>query len=89
MSRAVRRIGLSLGTDLCWPRLYEELLGRLDLEIPWEGERVRLEVSRREIRPFDLRSACPYDLLIDRLTHWFPHSREWIKKAVLMDGLSG
>ena len=25
--------------------------------------------------------------MVDRLTHWYSTSREWIKKAVLMDGL--
>ena len=28
-----------------------------------------------------------YDLVIDRLTHWYHTSREWIKKAIIMDGL--
>ena len=87
MSDAVRRIGLSLGTDLVWPRLYEALVEKLGLRIRHRGEVVRVEVSRREIRPFSLRASSPYDLVIDRLTHWFPHSREWIKKAILMDGL--
>jgi len=26
-----------------------------------------------------------YDLVIDRLTHWYYTSREWIKKAVVMN----
>ncbi len=39
------------------------------------------------IEPFDLRQPCRYDLVIDRLTHWYHTSREWIKKAILMDGL--
>ncbi len=25
--------------------------------------------------------------MLDRLTHWYHTSREWIKKAILMDGL--
>jgi hypothetical protein len=28
-----------------------------------------------------------YDVVLDRLTHWYHTSREWIKKAVVMDGL--
>jgi len=28
-----RRIGLSLGADLCWPICYEEVLRRLDLAL--------------------------------------------------------
>jgi hypothetical protein len=39
------------------------------------------------IEPFDLRQPCSYDVVIDRLTHWFHTSREWIKKAVVMNDL--
>ena len=39
------------------------------------------------IEPFDLRQPTSYDLVVDRLTHWYTTSREWIKKAVIMDGL--
>ena len=27
------------------------------------------------------------DLLLDRVTHWYHASREWIKKAVILDGV--
>ncbi len=33
------------------------------------------------------RQPVRYDVVIDRLTHWYGTSREWIKKAVVMDGL--
>ena len=39
------------------------------------------------IEPFDLRQPVAYDVILDRLTHWYHLSREWIKKAVLMDGV--
>jgi hypothetical protein len=39
------------------------------------------------IEPFDIRQPCKYDVVIDRLTHWYHTSREWIKKAILMDDL--
>jgi len=87
MATVTRRIGLSLGADICWPICYEEILRRLDLRIPVEGDTVRFEVERVTIEPFDLGQPCRYDLVIDRLTHWFSTSREWIKKAVIMDGL--
>jgi hypothetical protein len=87
MGNVTRRIGLSLGADICWPIAYEAILRRLDLSIPVEGDRVRFEVERVSIEPFDLRQPCRYNLVIDRLTHWFHTSREWIKKSVLMDGL--
>jgi hypothetical protein len=48
---------------------------------------VRFEVERVTIEPFDLRQPCKYDVVIDRLTHWFHTSREWIKKCVIADGL--
>lgn len=39
------------------------------------------------VEPFSLQQPCSYDVVLDRLTHWFHTSREWIKKAVIMDGL--
>ena len=87
MADVTRRIGLSLGADLCWPICYEEVLRRLDLALDIGGDTVRFEVDRVTIEPFDLRQPSRYDLVVDRLTHWYTTSREWIKKAVLMDGL--
>ena len=87
MPTTTRRIGLSLGADICWPICYEELLGQLDLDISWNGDRLRFEVERVTIEPFNLRQPCRYDVVIDRLTHWYHISREWIKKAVIMDDL--
>jgi hypothetical protein len=85
MSEITRRIGLSLGADLCWPACYENLLRRLDLRIPSGGDTLRFEVERVTIEPFDLRQPVKYDLVVDRLTHWYFTSREWIKKAVVMN----
>ena len=87
MADVVRRIGLSLGADLCWPICYEEVLRRLDLALPVDGDTVRFEVERITIEPFDLRQPAKYDLVVDRVTHWYGTSREWIKKAVIMDGV--
>jgi len=87
MARVTRKIGLSLGADICWPLCYEQILSRLDLAIPWEGDTVAIEAERVTIEPFDLRQPCRYDVVLDRLTHWYDTSREWIKKAILMDGL--
>ena len=39
------------------------------------------------IEPFDLRQPVKYDLVIDRLTHWYTISREWIKKAIVLNDL--
>jgi hypothetical protein len=87
MARVTRKIGLSLGADICWPLCYEQILGKLQLAIPYQGDTVDLAVERVTIEPFDLRQTCEYDVVLDRLTHWFHTSREWIKKAILMDGL--
>ena len=87
MAQVTRHIGLSLGADICWPICFEEILKRLQLDIAWRGERVGFDVSRVTIEPFDLRQPVRYDLVIDRLTHWYHTSREWIKKAVVLDDL--
>ena len=87
MADVTRRIGLSLGADVCWPICYEEMMRRLDLALPVGDDVVRFAVERVTIEPFDLRQPCRYDLVVDRLTHWYTTSREWIKKAVIMDGL--
>jgi len=80
----VRRIGLSLGADLCWPAFYEDIVDMLG-PVRVGGEEVRFEVDRVLIEPFDLRQPTRYDLVIDRLTPWYHTSREWLKKAILMD----
>ena len=87
MAEVVRRIGLSLGADLCWPICFEEILKRLDLALPLGGDTLRFEVERVTIEPFDLRQPVRYDVVLDRLTHWYHTSREWIKKAVVLDDL--
>ena len=83
MADVTRKIGLSLGADLCWPAAYEALVKRLDLAIPHKKDTVRFEVERVTVEPFDLRYTPSYDLVIDRLTHWFHTSREWVKKIAL------
>jgi hypothetical protein len=85
MADVTRKIGLSLGADICWPIAYTEIMRELDLKIPHEGDTVRFEVERLSIEPFDLEEHVPHDLVIDRLTHWFNPRREWIKKAILLD----
>jgi hypothetical protein len=87
MADVTRNIGLSLGADLCWPACYEEIIDRLDLALPLGEDTVRFATERVTIEPYSLRQPCNYDLVVDRLTHWFHTSREWIKKAVIMDGL--
>ena len=51
------------------------------------GDRLRFHCERVTIEPFDLRQPVKYDLVIDRLTHWYSTSREWIKKAIVLNDL--
>jgi hypothetical protein len=87
MATVTRRIGLSLGADICWPICFEELVRRLDLTVPAGSDELRFEVERVTIEPFDLSQPCRYDVVIDRVTHWYHTSREWIKKSVIMNDL--
>lgn len=87
MPEITRHIGLSLGADLCWPICFEDILAELKPAIRVGKDTIRFQVERVTIEPFELSQPCKYDLVIDRLTHWYHVSREWIKKAVLMDGL--
>ena len=81
-------IGLSLGADVCWPIAYEELFRRLDLDgMKFRGDTLNFNVERVTIEPFSLHQPVKYDVVIDRLTHWYSTSREWIKKAIVMDDL--
>ncbi len=87
MAKQTRHIGLSLGADICWPICYEALLKELDLSLQIGENSVNFEVERIQIEPFDLMQDCKYDVVIDRLTHWYFTSREWIKKSVVVNDL--
>ncbi len=87
MADITRRIGLSLGADLCWPRCFEAIFAQLDPVLDVGGDRVKLTVERMAIEPFDLKATTPYDVILDRVTHWYHTRRERLKKAVLMDGV--
>jgi len=82
-----RKIGLSLGADICWPICYEALLKKLDLKLSIGGNTVSFESERVDIEPFSLLHDCSYDVVIDRLTHWYHTSREWIKTKILVNDL--
>ncbi len=85
MVKHTRQIGLCLGADICWPICFEEILKRLELAIPLNGETLEFHVERVTLEPFNLRQPVRYDVVIDRLTHWYSVAREWIKKAVVMN----
>jgi hypothetical protein len=77
-------LGLLLGTEDDWPRVFEALVGRLPA-IEHGGARHELRTERITNEPFDLRAKPRYDLVIDRLGWWYEVAREWVKKAALMD----
>ncbi|MEN0063745.1 MAG: hypothetical protein AAGA48_16450 [Myxococcota bacterium] len=77
-----RRIGLSLGADICWPAAFEALIGQMG-PIRIGNDEVHLECERTTVRPFSLRETPAYDLVVDRLTHWFHTQREWVKQLAL------
>lgn len=87
MGERTVNIGLSLGADICWPICYESLLDRLKLDLDLDGDRIQVHCERVTIEPFSLRQPVKYDVVIDRLTHWYSTSREWIKKAILLNDL--
>jgi hypothetical protein len=87
MATQTKRIGLSLGADICWPICFESLLHKLDLAITDGKNTLKFAVERIKIEPFDLQQPCNYDVVIDRLTHWYHPSREWIKKSIVADDL--
>ncbi len=80
-------IGLSLGADICWPIAYENLLDGLKLDLKMGRDRLSFACERVTIEPFDLAQPVKYDVVIDRLTHWYSISREWIKKAIVLNDL--
>ena len=53
MANITRRIGLSLGADICWPICYEALLKQLELKLPINGDTVSIESDRVYIEPFN------------------------------------
>ena len=87
MPEVTRKIGLSLGADICWPLAFEQILQDSRLAVKVGKDTVRFHCERTTLAPFDLQAPCRYDVVVDRLTHWFALQREWIKKSVLMDGL--
>lgn len=87
MPAVTRHIGLSLGADICWPLAFEQILADAKLSLKVGKDVVDFTCERTSIEPFALKAGCKYDLVVDRLTHWFTIQREWIKKCVLMDGL--
>jgi hypothetical protein len=78
-------IGLLLGPEDDWPTAFEQYLRRLEPRIEHGGQTHRVATERVTIEPFDLRQPVRHALVVDRLSHWYDHPREWLKKAVLLN----
>jgi hypothetical protein len=87
MPAVTRNIGLSLGADICWPLAFEQILADSKLSLKVGKDVIDFACERVGLEPFALEKGCKYDVVVDRLTHWFKLQREWIKKGVLMDDL--
>ena len=60
MANVTRKIGLSLGADICWPICFEEILEQLDLAIPLgRATRVALRGRARDDRAVRSAPAVP------------------------------
>jgi len=81
----IHRIGMLLGTEDDWPSALEQFLRRLDLRIRYGGRTHELATDRITIEPFGLRQPARHALVLDRLSYWYDHPREWLKKAALVD----
>ena len=79
-------IGLSLGADICWPICYESSLDGLKLDFEHGGDGCA-STRAGDDRALQPAAAVRYDVVIDRLTHWYHTSREWIKKAIVLNDL--
>ncbi|MEA2433796.1 MAG: hypothetical protein QOG54_1253 [Actinomycetota bacterium] len=79
-------IGMLLGTEEDWPSAFESMIRRFG-PVDHEGERHDFETERVTIEPFNLRAVPRHSVVIDRLSHWYYHPREWLKKVALMDGV--
>ena len=78
-------VGLLLGTEEDWPRAFEHLMAGLGPVGDDAGRRHEFATERLTIEPFFLRARPRTGLVIDRLSYWYYHPREWLKKAALMD----
>lgn len=78
-------IGLLLGTEDDWPTAFEQYLRRLAPQVQHGGQTHEVATERVTVEPFDLRQPSRYALVLDRLSYWYYHPREWLKKLALLD----
>ena len=71
---APKRVGLILGREWSFPPALIEEVAKRD-------EGVTVEYAR--IGATHMDQPCPYDVVIDRISHEVPFYRTWLKKALL------
>ncbi|HEU4628981.1 MAG TPA: hypothetical protein VFS08_04525 [Gemmatimonadaceae bacterium] len=69
-----RKIGLLVGREWSFPPAFIDEVARQDADVT--AEYVQLDAARMD-------EPCPYDLVIDRISHEVPYYRTWLKKASL------
>lgn len=80
-------IGLLMGPRNVWSVTFRALLSRVGPVAGSGGARHVIGCEHVPMGPFGLRDRFRYDLVIDRLAHRYYYPQEWLKKAVMMDGV--
>lgn len=83
--RIDHQIGLLLGAEKDWPRAFREILSRVG-SVRAGGAEHTFTAEPLRIHPFELTDPVRSELVIDRVGYWYFHPREWLKKAVLVNG---
>lgn len=74
MTTDVKRIGLLVGREWSWPPAFIEEVNRRNVGVV--AEYVKLGGTRQD-------ESCPYDVIVDRISHEVPYYRSYLKNAVL------
>ena len=73
-----KRVGLIIGREWSFPPAFIEEVAKRDAGVTVEYARIGAT---------SMDQPCPYDVVIDRISHEVPFYRTWLKKAVL-DGVT-
>ncbi len=82
-----KKIGLLIGDEEDWPVAIQALNQRMNSTYSYGGKNCQVVVEPVRIHPFKLSGPTSYNLVIDRLSYWHFNPREWLKKAVLLNGV--
>jgi len=76
----------AVGDEDDWPSTLEALARRFLRPIKEGHNDYAFDLERVRIHPFELGASTSYHLVIDRLAWWHTTSREWLKKAAMVNG---